>query len=294
MAMNSKLLDCGSRNGARQQLDLSRCNIMGILNVTPDSFSDGGSYNNLDKALFHAEKMIKQGAVLIDVGGESTRPGAASVSLQEELDRVVPVVEAIHQNLDAIISVDTSTSQVITQSAAVGAGLINDVRALQREGALAAAAATGLPVCLMHMQGQPDSMQQAPSYADVVNDIHAFLAERITACANAGIERSRLLLDPGFGFGKTLEHNYQLLSELESFHQLGLPLLVGVSRKTMIGKVLQDKAFQDRPADQRLYGSLAAAVIAAMKGSAIIRVHDVAATFDALQVVAATKEFSKD
>jgi dihydropteroate synthase len=294
MAMNSKLLDCGSRNGTRQQLDLSRCNIMGILNVTPDSFSDGGSYNNLDKALFHAEKMIKQGAVLIDVGGESTRPGAASVSLQEELDRVVPVVEAIHQNLDTIISVDTSTSQVITQSAAVGAGLINDVRALQREGALAAAAATGLPVCLMHMQGQPDSMQQAPSYADVVNDIHAFLAERITACANAGIERSRLLLDPGFGFGKTLEHNYQLLSELESFHQLGLPLLVGVSRKTMIGKVLQDKAFQDRPADQRLYGSLAAAVIAAMKGSAIIRVHDVAATFDALQVVAATKEFSKD
>jgi dihydropteroate synthase len=292
--MNNKLLDCGSRNGTLQQLDLSRCNIMGILNVTPDSFSDGGSYNNLDKALFHAEEMIKQGAVLIDVGGESTRPGAAAVSLQEELDRVVPVVEAIHQNLEAIISVDTSTPQVITQSAAVGAGLINDVRALQREGALAAAAATGLPICLMHMQGQPNSMQQAPSYDDVVNDIHAFLAERITACANAGIERSRLLLDPGFGFGKTLEHNYQLLNELESFHQLGLPLLVGVSRKTMIGKVLQDKAFQDRPADQRLYGSLAAAVIAAMKGSAIIRVHDVAATFDALQVVAATKEFSKD
>jgi dihydropteroate synthase len=231
---------------------------------------------------------------VFDVGGESTRPGAAPVSLQEELDRVIPVVEAIHQNLDAIISVDTSTPEVITQSAAVGAGLINDVRALQREGALAAAAATKLPICLMHMQGQPDSMQQAPSYDSVVNDIHEFLAERISACADVGIEKSRLLLDPGFGFGKSVDHNYQLLNELESFHQFDLPLLVGISRKTMIGKVLQDKNLQDRPANQRLYGSLAAAVIAAMKGSAILRVHDVAATFDALQVVAATKEFSKD
>jgi dihydropteroate synthase len=292
--MTSKFLACGSQNGKVQQLDLNRCNIMGILNVTPDSFSDGGQHNNLDAALFHAEKMIQQGAVLIDVGGESTRPGAAPVSLQEELDRVVPVVEAIHQKLDAIISVDTSTPEVITQSAAVGAGLINDVRALQCEGALAAAAATELPICLMHMQGQPDSMQQAPSYDSVVNDIHEFLAERISACADVGIEKSRLLLDPGFGFGKSVDHNYQLLNELESFHQFDLPLLVGISRKTMIGKVLQDKNLQDRPANQRLYGSLAAAVIAAMKGSAILRVHDVAATFDALQVVAATKEFSKD
>jgi len=292
--MTSKFLACGFQNGKVQQLDLNRCNIMGILNVTPDSFSDGGQHNNLDAALFHAEKMIQQGAVLIDVGGESTRPGAAPVSLQEELDRVIPVVEAIHQNLDAIISVDTSTPEVITQSAAVGAGLINDVRALQREGALAAAAATNLPICLMHMQGQPDSMQQAPSYDNVVNDIHEFLAERISACADVGIEKSRLLLDPGFGFGKSVDHNYQLLNELESFHQFDLPLLVGISRKTMIGKVLQDKNLQDRPANQRLYGSLAAAVIAAMKGSAILRVHDVAATFDALQVVAATKEFGKD
>lgn len=292
--MNSGLLDCGARKGKVQRLDLNRSNIMGILNVTPDSFSDGGQHNDLDRALFHAEEMIQQGAVLIDVGGESTRPGAAPVSLQEELDRVVPVVEAIHKNLDAIISVDTSTPEVITQSAAVGAGLINDVRALQREGALAAAAATSLPICLMHMQGQPDSMQQAPSYDSVVNDIHEFLAERISACADVGIEKSRLLLDPGFGFGKSVDHNYQLLNELESFHQFDLPLLVGISRKTMIGKVLQDKDLQDRPADQRLYGSLAAAVIAAMKGSAILRVHDVAATFDALQVVAATKEFSKD
>lgn len=281
--MKKTLLTCGFRNGQPQQLDLSRCNIMGILNVTPDSFSDGGRHNNLDTALFHAEKMIQQGAVLIDVGGESTRPGAAVVSTQEELDRVVPVVEAIHKNLDAIISVDTSTPEVITQSAAVGAGLINDVRALQREGALNAAAATDLPICLMHMQGEPDSMQKAPSYEDVVSDIHAFLAERIAACSAAGINKERLILDPGFGFGKSLAHNYQLLNQLESFHQLGLPLLVGISRKSMIGKVLNDCA-----ADQRLMGSVAAAVIAAMKGTAIMRVHDVAETHDALKIVEAT------
>jgi dihydropteroate synthase len=281
--MTQKLLSCGQKNGRVQQLDLNRCNIMGILNVTPDSFSDGGSFNNLDKALFHAENMIKQGATLIDVGGESTRPGAALVSLQEELDRVIPVVEAIHNNLDAIISVDTSTPEVIRESALAGVGLINDVRALQREGALIAAAATNLPICLMHMQGQPDTMQQAPSYDDVVSDIHNFLIERVDACAGVGIARERLILDPGFGFGKALGHNYQLLNQLESFHQLGLPLLVGISRKTMLGRVLND-----RPADQRLSASLAAAVIAAMKGAAILRVHDVAETYDALQIVEAT------
>lgn len=281
--MNKKLLTCGFRNGKPQQLDLSRCNIMGILNVTPDSFSDGGCHNNLDAALFHAEEMIRQGAALIDVGGESTRPGAVAVSVQEELDRVVPVVESIHKNLDAIISVDTSTPEVISESSAVGAGLINDVRALQREGALSAAAATDLPICLMHMQGQPDSMQEAPTYDDVVNDIHAFLAERIEACAAVGIHKERLILDPGFGFGKSLAHNYQLLNQLETFHQLGLPLLVGVSRKSMIGSILNDC-----PADQRLIGSVAAAVIAAMKGTAIIRVHDVAETWEALKIVEAT------
>lgn len=281
--MNKKSLTCGFRNGKPQQLDLRRCNIMGILNVTPDSFSDGGRHNNLDAALFHAEKMIQQGATLIDVGGESTRPGAVVVSTQEELDRVVPVVEAIHKNLDAIISVDTSSPEVITQSAAVGAGLINDVRALQREGALTSAAATDLPICLMHMQGQPDSMQKTPTYDDVVNDIHTFLAERIEACAAVGINKERLILDPGFGFGKSLAHNYQLLNQLETFHQLGLPLLVGVSRKSMIGKILNDC-----PVDQRLIGSIAAAVIAAMKGTAIIRVHDVAETWEALKIVEAT------
>jgi dihydropteroate synthase len=281
--MNNKFLACGSHAGRIQQLDLSRCNIMGILNVTPDSFSDGGRHNNLDDALYVAEKMIKQGAVIIDVGGESTRPGAVAVSLQEELDRVIPVVEAIHKHLDTIISVDTSTPEVITQSAAVGAGLINDVRALQREGALAAAAATNLPICLMHMQGEPNSMQAAPSYNDVVIDIHRFLAERVAACEQMGINKQRLILDPGFGFGKSLEHNYKLLNQLETFHELGLPLLVGASRKSMIARVLDNC-----PADERLIGSVAIAVIAAMKGSAIIRVHDVAETHDALKIVEAT------
>lgn len=280
----ANILKCGD-----QQLDLSRCNLMGILNVTPDSFSDGGQFDRPEQALRHVEEMIAAGADIIDVGGESTRPGAAPVSVEQELQRVVPVVEAIKKNFDVVISVDTSTPQVISESAAVGASLINDVRALQREGALQAAAATGLPVCLMHMQGQPDTMQAAPSYDDVVQDIHRFLDERIQACENVGISREQLLLDPGFGFGKALEHNYSLLNNLEKFHDLELPLLVGISRKTMIGKVLQD-----RPAQDRLFGSIAAATIAAMKGAAIVRVHDVAATADALKVVAATIQQGKE
>ena len=276
--MKNTILTCGKR-----QLDLSRCNIMGILNVTPDSFSDGGQFNDFDAALRQVENMIAEGADIIDVGGESTRPGALPVSLAEELQRVVPVVEAINARFDVCISVDTSTPQVMLESAAAGANMLNDVRALQREGALAAAASTDLPVCLMHMQGQPDTMQQRPEYDDILLDVMDFFKQRIEACLAAGIHRPNLLLDPGFGFGKTVEHNYKMLNQLETFHELQLPLLVGISRKTMIGRILNDCAPKER-----LFGSLAAATIAAMKGAAILRVHDVAETADAMQIVNAT------
>jgi dihydropteroate synthase len=256
---------------------------MGILNVTPDSFSDGGQLLKddrlqLDKALARAEAMHAAGATIIDIGGESTRPGAAPVSVQEETDRVVPLVEAIAARLDSVISVDTSSPEVMRLSAASGAGLINDVRALARDGAIAAVADTGLPVCLMHMQGEPDTMQQAPAYQDVVNDIGDFLAARILACTDAGIARNNILLDPGFGFGKTLAHNLELLARLDELQQFGLPLLVGLSRKRMIGTIT------GRDTDDRVIGSVAAAVIAMMKGAWIIRVHDVVETVDAMKI----------
>jgi len=270
-------------------LDLSRPVVMGILNTTPDSFSDGGSYYeedslSLDLVLRRAEQMLEEGAKIIDVGGESTRPGAASVSEQQELDRVIPVVEALVVKLGALVSVDTSTASVITESAKRGAGLINDVRALQREGALVAAAATGLPVCLMHMQGQPDSMQKNPHYSDVIADVSDFLRERVSACRAQGIPSERIILDPGFGFGKALAHNLALLKRLLELSELGYPLLVGMSRKSMVAELL------DRPVDERLVGSLALAMLAAERGAAIIRVHDVAATVDVLKVVAAVVE----
>jgi len=264
---------------ANKIVSLEQPQIMGILNVTPDSFSDGGRYNRLDSALRQAELMVAQGAVFIDVGGESTRPGADEVSVQEELDRVVPVVEAICQRLDCIVSVDTSKPQVITQAVRAGAGLINDIRALQEPGALLAAAQVGVPVCLMHMQGQPRTMQDAPAYQDLLGQVRTFLEERVAACEQAGIARSNLLLDPGFGFGKTVEDNYRLLNHLRDFHQLELPLLVGMSRKSMIGNLL------GRQVDQRLAGSLACALLAAQQGAAIIRVHDVAETHDALRIL---------
>ena len=271
---------------ARHSLDLGRPRIMGILNTTPDSFSDGGSYYqgsrlSLDLVLRRAEQMLQQGAAILDVGGESTRPGAAPVTEQEELDRVIPVVEALVDRLDALVSVDTSSARVITESARVGAGLINDVRALQREGALAAAAATGLPVCLMHMQGQPTTMQQEPQYEDVEHDVTRFLQGRAEACQQVGIAAERILLDPGFGFGKTLAHNLALLRGLPRLAALGYPLLVGLSRKSMLGQLL------GRPVNERLAGSLALAIEAAGRGAAIIRVHDVAETADALKVWAA-------
>ncbi|MDP3816235.1 dihydropteroate synthase [Pseudomonas sp.] len=278
VVQNFNRLPCGSRF-----LDLSRPQVMGILNVTPDSFSDGGRYGRRDAALRHAEAMLRAGATLIDVGGESTRPGARAVSPAEELERVAPVVEAIAAELDVIISVDTSTPAVIRETARLGAGLINDVRSLQRDGALAAAADSGLPVCLMHMRGEPSTMQQNPLYADVLVEVRDFLVERMAACATAGIAAERLLLDPGFGFAKTLEHNLRLFKHLDSLHELGRPLLVGVSRKSMIGKVLGHEV------GERLYGSLALAALAITKGAHILRVHDVPETVDVVRMITAVE-----
>lgn len=271
-------LPCGSR-----VLDLSHTHVMGILNVTPDSFSDGGRFAQRDQALFHAQAMVEAGATLIDIGGESTRPGARAVSVTEELERVAPVVEAISARLDVIVSVDTSTPSVMRESARVGAGMINDVRALERDGALDAAAATGLPVCLMHMRGEPGTMQDDPHYDDVTAEVARYLRQRMAACAAAGIAAERIVLDPGFGFAKTLEHNLSLFKHLEALAELARPLLVGVSRKSMIGLTLQ------RPVDQRLYGSLALAALAMTKGARILRVHDVAETVDVVRMITAVQ-----
>ncbi|MFA7892841.1 dihydropteroate synthase [Pseudomonas putida] len=271
-------LPCGNR-----VLDLSRTHVMGILNVTPDSFSDGGRFSQRDEALRHAEAMVAAGATLIDVGGESTRPGARPVSVTEELERVAPMVEAIHRHLDVVVSVDTSTPAVMREAARLGAGLINDVRALERDGALDAAAATGLPVCLMHMRGEPGTMQDDPHYDDVTEDVARYLQQRMVACADAGIEADRIVLDPGFGFAKTLAHNLSLFKHLEALHRLGRPLLVGVSRKSMIGLTLE------RPVGERLYGSLALAALAMTKGASILRVHDVAQTVDVVRMIAAVQ-----
>jgi len=271
-------------NFAGRRLDLSRCHVMGIVNVTPDSFSDGGQYNAPTAALSRARHMITDGASFIDVGGESTRPGAEPVSTQEELDRVCPVVEAVHRELDVVISVDTSNPAVMRETAKLGAGLINDVRALQRPGAPEAAAEAGIPVCIMHIQGEPDTMQRDPRYRNVRREVSSFLTERMRVAENAGVEADNIILDPGFGFGKSVAHNFELLASLEQLHILGHPLLIGVSRKSMLGAVT------GREVDERLPASLAAATISAMKGASILRVHDVAETVDAVKVVQATRE----
>lgn len=263
-------------------LDLSHPHVMGILNVTPDSFSDGGKHNQLIDAVKHANAMINAGATIIDVGGESTRPGASEVSVDEELSRVIPVVEAVAQRFEVWVSVDTSKPEVIRESARAGAHIINDIRSLTEPGALDAAAQTGLPVCLMHMQGEPRTMQNAPHYDDVFASLNRYFVEQIARCEAAGIAKNNLLLDPGFGFGKNLHHNYQLLARLSEFHHFELPLLVGMSRKSMVGQLLNVG-----PAE-RLSGSLACAVIAAMQGANIIRVHDVKETVEAMRVVEAT------
>lgn len=271
-------LSCGSR-----VLDLSQPQVMGILNVTPDSFSDGGRFLALDAALRHAQSMASAGAALIDVGGESTRPGARPISAEEELARVAPVVEAIAARLDVVVSVDTSTPLVMRECAALGAGLINDVRALRREGALEAAVETGLAVCLMHMRGEPGDMQGLTAYADLIAEVGEFLDGAAQRCLQAGIPRDRLVLDPGFGFAKSLRQNLLLLGRLADLQRLGYPLLVGVSRKSMIGSVL------GRDPSSRLPGSLALAALAVEKGARIIRAHDVAETLDVVRMVAAVE-----
>jgi dihydropteroate synthase len=264
-------------------LDLSFPHVMGILNVTPDSFSDGGKHNALVDALTHTNEMVNAGATIIDVGGESTRPGADEVSVEEELERVIPVIDAIAQRFEVWISVDTSKADVIREAARVGAHIINDVRSLSEPGALEAAAATGLPVSLMHMQGEPRTMQQAPVYENILSEVDTYFAQQIARCEAAGIKKERLILDPGFGFGKNLSHNYELLAHLGDFHHFGLPLLVGMSRKSMIGQLLNVGP------SQRLTGSLSCAVIAAMQGAQIIRAHDVKETAEAMRVVEATR-----
>jgi dihydropteroate synthase len=267
----------------KRELDLSVPQVMGILNLTPDSFSDGGELLRggkpmLDLVLHRAEAMVQAGATLLDIGGESTRPGAAPITESEELDRVAPVLEALAARFDVVLSADTSSAEVIKGCAQLGAGLINDVRALTRPGALQAAAASGLPVCLMHMKGEPGTMQANPTYEDVVGEVIAYLRERKTACVEAGIGAERLLVDPGFGFGKTLTHNLELLNAITRFSALECPVLIGLSRKRMLGTLT------GKPEKERVAAGVAAAVVAVMQGASIVRTHDVAETVDALQV----------
>lgn len=274
--------------GRDVDIAMDKPSVMGVLNITPDSFSDGGQYyqagdKQCTKALARAIEMVDEGAQFIDVGGESTRPGASAVSLQQELDRVIPVVEKIAANLDCVISVDTSSPEVMLAAANAGAGLLNDVRAFQRDGALAAAAVTGLPLCLMHMRGEPGHMQDQPRYESVVDEVRDFLLARVLSCKDAGIAVDRLIVDPGFGFGKTLTHNLLLLKSLSELRIGDLPILVGMSRKSMIGEIL------NKPASERLYGGIALAALAVDQGASIIRSHDVAATCDAVNVAYAYK-----
>ena len=262
----------------------SQLQVMGVINTTPDSFSDGGKFDSFDAALAGARQMVADGADILDIGGESTRPGSQAVGPQQELDRTIPLIRAIRQVSDIPISIDTNKSVVMRAAIDAGANIINSIWALQQEDSLQVAAELSVPVCLMHMQGSPGTMQHKPSYVDVVSEVLDFLRARIDAAVDAGIARQNIIVDPGFGFGKTLEHNLLLLKSLPEFRKLGVPVLVGMSRKGMIGAIL------DKPADQRLYGSLSVAVIAAMQGADILRVHDVAETVDALAMVRALRE----
>lgn len=267
-------LDCAGR-----PLALDRPRVMGIVNITPDSFSDGGAHFDVEAAVAHGLALVAEGADILDIGGESTRPGADAVPLEEELRRTVPVIERLASETRVPLSIDTFKPEVMRAAVAAGAGMINDICGLRSEGALEAAAELGVPVVLMHMLGEPRSMQDAPSYDDVVGEVHRFLAERIFAAEMAGIPRSRIVADPGFGFGKTTAHNMTLLAQLERFGELGVPVLAGLSRKRSIGEITG----RDMP-QQRVYGSVAAHLLAAQRGAKILRVHDVAATVDALRV----------
>jgi dihydropteroate synthase len=267
-------LDCGGRS-----LRLDRTRVMGIVNVTPDSFSDGGAHATVDAAVAHGMSLAEEGADVLDVGGESTRPGAADVPLEEELRRVIPVIEQLAAKTSLPISVDTSKPDVMRAAVAAGAGMLNDVYALRREGALDAAAELGVPVVLMHMLGEPRSMQDEPRYDDVVGEVHRFLAERIFSAEMAGIAKKNIVVDPGFGFGKNRDHNLALLAQLQRFTELGVPVLAGLSRKKTIGELTGREVARDR-----IHGSVAAHLIAAQRGATLLRVHDVAATVDALKV----------
>lgn len=255
--------------------------VMGVVNATPDSFSDGGKFDSLDKALSQAHRLIAEGADILDIGGESSRPGALAVPLEEELERTIPLIEALRETSQIPISIDTAKPGVMLAAVRAGASMINSIWALRQPGELQAAAELGVPVCLMHMQGTPENMQKNPVYEDVVGEVREFLARRIDAAVAAGIEPGNIIVDPGFGFGKTIEHNLSLLKNLAELRSLGLPVLAGLSRKKMIGTIL------DKPVDERLYGSLSAAVMAAMLGADILRVHDVGATVEALAMVRA-------
>ena len=272
-------IDCAGR-----LLDLSRPRIMGVLNVTPDSFSDGGDFIAPEKAVARAVQMVEEGAAIIDVGGESTRPGAPPVSPEDELQRVIPVVEALCAAVSVPISIDTRKPEVMQAAVAAGAGLINDVNALQQPGALEMAASLEVPVCLMHMQGNTETMQDTPAYDDVVDEVTAFLEARAEVCMQYGIPKERILLDPGFGFGKTTTHNLQLLQQLHRLVESGFPVLVGLSRKSLIGKVL------GLPVDNRLYPGVALAVLAVWKGAALVRCHDVRATREAIEMCQAVRD----
>ena len=267
-------LDCAGRI-----LKFDRPRVLGIVNVTPDSFSDGGRYLDAEAAIAHGLRLVEEGADALDIGGESTRPGAENVTVDEELRRVIPVIEGLASRVGVPISVDTSKPQVMRAAVAAGAGIINDVRALQQEGALEAAGELGVPVVLMHMQGEPGSMQDSPHYEEVVSEVHGFLAQRIFACEMAGIPKKRIVIDPGFGFGKTTAHNLALLAHLQRFTELGVPVLAGFSRKRSLGEVIGREA-----PGERVHASVAAALIAAQRGASLLRVHDVAATVDALKV----------